>query len=334
MRKYTSAIQYNQFKNILKFSLGASIALLIAQALHLENIGSAAIIALLTMMTTRKETINLSILRIITFCVTIILCYIFFNYFYLGFISYGLFLLSLFIFSYLFKCESSISINAVIGTHYYAGLNFTFEFLINEFLLIIIGITIALILNMILNFESNEDQMKENIKHLEEQMQECIDKLSDILISKNKESIDIEALENRINHYLEESLSYKKNTFGVQSEYYYDYFYMRNNQFKILKTIIRDISHIQSHTIQSQLIGQYLKKLGEYIKEYNHPIDQIKNIEELYNQIQGQELPKSRDEFEERAILYHIVHDIKEFLYIKQDYIQMIESCPFPNIYN
>ena len=42
--------------------------------------------------------------------------------------------------------------------------------------------------------------------------------------------------------------------------------------------------------------------------------------------MQEQELPKSRDEFESRAILYHVLMDMEDFLLIKKRFVDNLDE--------
>ena len=43
----------------------------------------------------------------------------------------------------MFGWGTTISVNSVIGAHFLTEMNFSFEFIINEIMLVVIGITIA-----------------------------------------------------------------------------------------------------------------------------------------------------------------------------------------------
>ena len=57
----------------LKIAIGTSAAMFIAQALNLQNAGSAGTIALLTIVTTKWETVRLTVARMVTFAIAVLL---------------------------------------------------------------------------------------------------------------------------------------------------------------------------------------------------------------------------------------------------------------------
>ena len=76
----------------LKISVGSCAAMYIAESLNLEFAVSAGSITLLTLLTTKWETLRLSLVRLLSFAVTVALSFIFFEHIASGWIAYGLFL--------------------------------------------------------------------------------------------------------------------------------------------------------------------------------------------------------------------------------------------------
>ena len=128
----------------LKIAIGSSAAIWIAESLSLQYASSAGIIALLTIASTKWETMRLSLYRLITFCITVILTFLLFHLLPWDWATYGLFLLFTVIYSTWIGWRVTISVNAVIATHFLTVGNFSLNFVLNEFLLVLIGISIAI----------------------------------------------------------------------------------------------------------------------------------------------------------------------------------------------
>ena len=63
-----------------KIGIGASVAIYIAQLLNLEYATSAGIITLLTLITTKWETLKLSLLRLVTYAISVAFCWVIFHF--------------------------------------------------------------------------------------------------------------------------------------------------------------------------------------------------------------------------------------------------------------
>ena len=56
-------------------------------------------------------------------------------------------------------------------------------------------------------------------------------------------------------------------------------------------------------SIKTQLLCQ----LTTYVTKINIPPEQMKALDEIFKQMENEPLPKSREEFENRAMLYHVL---------------------------
>ena len=64
----------------------------------------------------------------------------------------------------------------------------------------------------------------------------------------------------------------------------------------------------------------------DYVKETNSPEEQIMYLEAFVEDMQNQPLPKSRDEFETRAVLYHILQELEAFLVHKRRFVNALDE--------
>ena len=141
----------------LKIAVGTSVAMYIAQVMNLQNATSAGTIALLTIMTTKWETVRLSIARIITFAIAVLLALFTFSNLIIPWEMFGIYIFFLVLVSEFFGWKSTISVNAVIGTHFVVSRDFSPEFITNEFMLVLIGTAVAFVVNL---FSHNRNRQK------------------------------------------------------------------------------------------------------------------------------------------------------------------------------
>lgn len=128
-----------------KIALGSSIAIYAAHILHLDYEISAGTIALLIIVTTKWETLKLSLFRMITLLITIVLAWTVFFYVDNEWVAYGIFVFLLVIICEILGWGATLSVNAVNGAHFLTRLEFGRAFIINESLLVLIGITVAIV---------------------------------------------------------------------------------------------------------------------------------------------------------------------------------------------
>ena len=142
----------NRYRKIisraLKIAVGSSLAIFVAQLLGLQNATSAGIITLITIVTSRRETIQLSYQRVMTFFLSVILACVIFQAVPWAWIDYGIYIFVMAVICQLLNWDSTVSLNAVIGTHFLTSQDFSLIFILNEFSLVLIGIVFAIRLNL------------------------------------------------------------------------------------------------------------------------------------------------------------------------------------------
>lgn len=314
----------------IKIGLGSSFAMYIATLLDLEFAASAGIITLLTIVTTKWETLRLSFFRILTFFICVGFAWICFNHIPSTWLAFGTYILLCVI-----LCESigwrvTLSVNAVIGTHFLSTHDFSLRFIGNEFLLVMIGVVIAILLNLVNNNGRMHSKLVHNIRYTENHFQEIFMELADYL-SQQKTNVwmDIQELESNLQIFVEQAYEYQNNTFRKHTSYYAHYFEMREKQCNVLHNLHAQIRKIRSFPAQAHLVSEYLTYLSEHVHEMNIPTEQILQLEQMCSSITAQELPTTQDEFESRAVLYHVLMDLDEFLLYKKTFVESLEDVHF-----
>lgn len=111
-----------------KIGVGTAVAITMADWLELSSPTSAGTITLLTLLTTKRNTIKLSMQRLLTFAMTTGLAFILFKLIPNVWIAFGMLIFSQVFILEMFKSTWTLSVNAMIAIHYLVEQNFTFEF--------------------------------------------------------------------------------------------------------------------------------------------------------------------------------------------------------------
>lgn len=67
--------------------------------------------------------------------------------------------------------------------------------------------------------------------------------------------------------------------------------------------------------------GRFIRQTADEFAEQNNVETLLSELERLHHHYEQQQLPVTRQEFENRSMLYHILEDMKAFLDIKKDFI-------------
>ncbi len=305
----------------IKMASGFVIATLLASNFHLHYATSAGIVALLSIQNTKKETIHLANLRLLSFFLSLLIIIIVFSIIGINVISFGIFLLLFVHFSYKLNIQDGIAMNSVISTHYLIDKSISYANIKNELCIFLIGYIIGIILNLYMPTLNKNIQVR--YKHIETNMKNILYLMSGCILKNEKTGIlyqQIDELEQYLlvtktlviqeinNHLLEDT------------DYQLSYIEMRKNQLYILKCIYDQMMLMDFIPHQSNEISILLLEISNHFNQDNLAKKQLDKLLALKNKYKNDELPKSRLEFENRSHLLQILYLIHQFLLIKFEF--------------
>ena len=308
----------------LKIGVGSAIAIILAYFFKLDNPTSAGTIALLSLLTTKWGTVKLVLRRISTFFVTILFCFIFFELIPSHWFAFGLVIACLVGYSEKMKCQNTLSVNVMIAVHYLSYLDFSLHFMMNEFYLILIGAIIAFLLNLVHDYSGEEEYLNSCMIYMEDKIQSLMYQIVHYIQSEERNTTiwkELEDIKVQAEKYIHIAMEYQDNTFTNLPDYYIRYFEMRALQCDILHMLHYKIRKIRKMPKEANELANYIEYLIPFIHEKNDPQPQITSLHQMFKNKQGEALPKSRIEFESKAMLLHIYMDLEEFLYTKKKFI-------------
>lgn len=326
-----------RFKNLnflllLKTGIGSAVSIFLANRFNLLYSASAGIITLLTIQNTKIETISITVKRIISFFIAVVIAFIIFTK--LGYTSaaFGGFIFIFVAISNFLGLQDGISMNAVLTTHFLIEKRIDAPFILNEILLLIIGMGIGVLLNLIM--PKNMDKIKKEQIIIEDRMRNILMCMSNVLKGNKdclvcndyKEGIDLKSLDGLLERLIEKAYEEAGNTLLVETKYQISYLEMRKLQIVVLKDIYKNIEEIHNILPQSIEVSKYIEKVSEEFHELNNVEALIIELEELYSFFRREDLPITREEFENRAILFNILNDLESFLEIKRSFILKIND--------
>lgn len=317
------------FLQAAKIAVGSSLGMCIAEKMNLQFATSVGTITLLTLVMTKWDTVRLSVYRILSFGISVLLAGVLFQTIRSEWVAYGAYIFLVFLICTFLDWKAVISVNAVIGTHFLVERDFSYAFIRNEFLLVLTGITIALVLNLFHGNRSHQDHIIKNMRQTEQDLQMILGELAAYLDDQRMQRdvwADLRLLEEQLHHRIAESYEYQDNTFSAHPEYYINYFEMRMGQCQVLHSLHSEMRKIRKIPKQAKIVSQYIVYLIAYVTEINVPTEQMKALDEIFKHMENEPLPTSREEFENRALLYHVLMDLEEFLILKKRFVESLDE--------
>lgn len=311
-----------KFSKVLRIAIGSSIAIFLAETIGLQYSTSAGIITFLTVQDTKRETLKLAVKRLLSYFVTILLAMIFLHGSY-DYLKFGLFMLCLVGISYLAGWEGAISVNAVIGTHFLMEMSFDPMFALNELILVLIGSAMGVIVNLYM--PKKDKRILNDIGRLEAQMSKILGQLSvdiETMDSRSKGDRQLEDLEKALDKCISKAYHNFNNTLRQHSTYFISYLEMRKQQCVIMQGI-RDSIYAMTHVPeQAALIAAFVSHISETIHEEDNIYELRELLQFIFEHMERSPLPTSRREFENRALLFHVLKDFEEFILVKEEFIE------------
>lgn len=313
---------------IFKSGLGSAFAIFIASRLNLLYSASAGIITLLTIQNTKKETLDIALKRIYAFLIAVILAYAVFSNIGYTILAFGVFVFIFVGIANILKIEVGISMNSVLITHFLVEARMDIELVTNEALILLIGMSTGILVNLIM--PKNTEKIKRNQKIVEDKIREALSCMAKMLeggqdcsyVLKQKDNFAFLNLNQLIDDLLVKAYEDAGNTLLRETKYRISYLEMRKHQVAILRDITESIDAIHDVLPESFKISSYINKVSLEFTESNNVKDLLIELEELYEFFRNEKLPSSREEFENRAILYNLLRDLEKFLNVKRSFIE------------
>ena len=301
----------------IKTVIASVLAILIATQLHLLYATAAGIIAILSVGNTKKTSLKSGLGRVLSLGLAIILSFICFTT--LGFHTwaFGVFLLVFIPLSVRFNLADAIVVNSVLITHFLVEKSFSWQMILNETLLMTIGVGLALLLNLYM--PDNEKQLKEDIKAIEEDFRTIIFAMAAHLNLEKIAPLDDACLDlrSKLRAALNQAHIHQKNQWISEEDYYSEYFSMRLAQLRILRDMVNLLIEIDIDGLFVDELRKVLISTAENFAEENDGKLILWQIEAVYQNYRQKPLPQTREEFENRALLFQFLQSFRSFVEIK-----------------
>jgi uncharacterized membrane protein YgaE (UPF0421/DUF939 family) len=318
----------------LKTAVGGAIAILIAASLGLKYGTAAGVIVILSVQSTKRQSIRVAIQRMGACILALFLSSVLFNL--LGYNAYvfGAFLLIFIPTAARFKFNEGIVVSSVLVTHLLVEKSTAVSLIVNELLLMLIGVGVALIMNLYM--PSIDKKIKKSQVDIEELIREILRHMSSALgecaVSLKEEEL-FNRLERKIKKGRERAYRSLNNSLFSDNSYYAKYMDMRYQQLKALKNMRKHFERFSISYKQSEMIAGFTLKLSNSIHEYNTAEGLLKSLQDLRESFKSMELPKTREEFENRAMLYQFLNDLEQFLLIKNEFKKNLDDDSIVDLY-
>lgn len=325
MQKFT--ISGKTVFNAGKISLGCVLSMIAATVLGLKYSATAGLITILSIQQTKKETVITALKRLSAFFCAVVISVLCFNLLGYTTLAFGVYLFIFVMLCMILDWQIATVPISVLITHLLAEKNCDISILLNEFLIFVIGAGVGTIINM--HLHNNKQKMNSSREKLDNEIKSILERMSQRILTDDKSDYNSDCFK-KIDKLLFEArqVAYENQNnklIGAES-YDIDYLKMRENQCSVLMEMYKSILKISVTPEQSIVISEFLKKTSSEYHEKNDVKNLISELEDIFADMRFQKMPESRTEFENRAVLYSLMLQIKDFLSIKYDFMEKRDS--------
>ena len=307
----------------LKFTVAALLSIVLAKELGFLYAPTAGIITILSIQNTKRSTLNTAAKRSIAFAAAVFLAWLCFEGLGYTVFSFGIYL---FFFSTLcFVCGwvEAVAMVSVLITHFLTEGNMHWQILINEAGLFVIGTGTGIIFNSALRRKEKEFYILAELTDAE--IKEVLKRMSQWLLIEDKSGYNDQCfaeLEKKADRAKKKAYENWENTLFSSDYGEIDYIEMRERQIIVLKHMYNSIKMLKGMPAQTEKVAQIINIVQmDYHKE--NPVDSlIYELEQVFADMKKERLPQSREEFEDRAVLYYIMKQLDELLRYKQQFMK------------
>mgnify|MGYP001129308269 CR=1 FL=1 len=300
-----------------KTALGIAVSILIAEWIGLHNAASAGIIAILCIQNTKQQSLKASWTRLVAGMLALLYSGVFFELLSYHAVVIGLILIVFIPTTVALKVQEGIVSSTVLILHMYAAKEISAAIVLNEMVLIMIGVGVALVLN------SYMPSVENDLVKMQQQTEQLFERVFKEIISylrtnehnwDGKELTETADLLKRA-----KSLAYKdvQNHFTRHDSLFYQYFTMREKQFEIIERLISVVISISHRPEQAEMIASFMEEIKENIHPGNTAKLHLSHLNDLKQEFEEMPLPKTREEFEARAALLQFIREMERYLRIK-----------------
>ena len=312
----------NILQRTIKIVGATLLATRLAQILGLEFATAAGVIAILSILDTRRATLKVAWQRLLSTLLALALASISFSLLGFNLWALGLFLVLYAPLAYRWDLAVGLTPSTVLVTHLLSKTSLAPQLLLNELGLFVIGALVAMAFNLYMPSRSREIAQ---IHHeVEELLRDILLRFGDFLLTGDgrNEGLLIQELDQTLSRARKLVYQERHNQVFYQTNQEVLYFDMRLAQKRILANIAEDMNTFHCQSDEGEILAVLFEQVALQISKDNPAtqlLAEIANYRQLFRQ---RDLPQTREEFETRALLFQVLKDLENFIQLKVDYYQ------------
>lgn len=316
----------------LKITFGVVAAILLARVFDLEFQTTAVTVFIVAMLSSKKQSLKLSGTLLLAAVFSLGLASLLFISLGFSLPVFAIYILIFTFFMYKFDTKSAIITNVVLVMQLYSIETISLPLLLNQFALMLIGISVSFIMNIIT--PDIEAELLEYCKQVEVMFDSIYRNMGERL--HNEAGVDLineelEELDRVLSQAKKRSYDYLQSFYLEYNDYYLEYFNMRNQQYQTVVSMQKFTKLDFLDQTEVKLLRDFTDKFAATTRNLNTSEKEKESLETIkYHFIYLADLPTTNKQLQNRVALHQYLYALDNLVKLELHFISNHGRIPVP----
>lgn len=303
----------------VKTAVGMTLGVIICKLLGLDNYASSAILVVLCIKHTKMHSVQAILSRLVSCLLILFLGSAIFSLLGQHAFVLGLIVLLFIPLTVVLNVQEGVITSCVILLHVFNAKAINGHLILNEIMLLIVGLGIAFLMNLMM------PSLDKKLNHFKQDIENQITEIFNIFsqaCSMHNDHLNIKFDSLLLNIKKAKSLAFRdvKNHFVRNENSFYHYFDMREEQVELLKRMTSLLERINTDDPILEKISQLMYEIGSNVNSNDYTALRLHSLYEIRLSLDELPLPTTHKTLNSRAHIIQILNELEEYLNIKSQF--------------
>ncbi|MEX3462362.1 aromatic acid exporter family protein [Staphylococcus epidermidis] len=303
----------------VKTAVGMTLGVIICKLLGLDNYASSAILVVLCIKHTKMHSVQAILSRLVSCLLILFLGSAIFSLLGQHAFVLGLIVLLFIPLTVVLNVQEGVITSCVILLHVFNAKAINGHLILNEIMLLIVGLGIAFLMNLMM------PSLDKKLNHFKQDIENQITEIFNIFsqaCSMHNDHLNIKFDSLLLNIKKAKSLAFRdvKNHFVRNENSFYHYFDMREEQVELLKRMTSLLERINTDDPILEKISQLMYEIGSNVNSNDYTALRLHSLYEIRLSLDDLPLPTTNKTLNSRAHIIQILNELEEYLNIKSQF--------------
>ena len=303
----------------VKTAVGMTLGVIICKLLGLDNYASSAILVVLCIKHTKMHSVQAILSRLVSCLLILFLGSAIFSLLGQHAFVLGLIVLLFIPLTVVLNVQEGVITSCVILLHVFNAKAINGHLILNEIMLLIVGLGIAFLMNLMM------PSLDKKLNHFKQDIENQITEIFNIFsqaCSMHNDHLNIKFDSLLLNIKKAKSLAFRdvKNHFVRNENSFYHYFDMREEQVELLKRMTSLLERINTDDPILEKISQLMYEIGSNVNSNDYTAIRLHSLYEIRLSLDDLPLPTTHKTLNSRAHIIQILNELEEYLNIKSQF--------------